>query len=165
MAGLGSSCSHVAALLFKLEAAAHFKLNDKTTCMSQFCSLKASRKYVEPTPLSAIDFSRSKKHALPKASKKVITYVSYSCVDPTVGKNAISRNQFAEQNKKNPDLAVFTSLDVSDFQGNHSPLDKNRAASDVKLKSIEINSETDSGTENDETCIPEPLSGLFDPSS
>ena len=84
MAGLGSSCSHVAALLFKLEAAAHFKLNDKTTCMSQFCSLKASRKYVEPAPLSAIDFSRSKKHALPKASKKVITYVSYSCVGATV---------------------------------------------------------------------------------
>ena len=33
------------------------------------------------------------------------------------------------------------------------------------IEHIELNSETDSDTENDETCIPEPLSGLFDPSS
>ncbi|XP_065069708.1 uncharacterized protein LOC135694769 [Rhopilema esculentum] len=43
MAGLGSACSHIAALLFKLEAATHYKLNEEVSCTSQLCSWKASK--------------------------------------------------------------------------------------------------------------------------
>ena len=110
MAGLGSACSHVAALLFKFEAAVHYNLNEQTTSTSQLCAWKTSRKFVTPAPLSAIDFSRPKKQSLPAAAKKKVSNKHFSCYDPASGSNPIKREDFAALYHAYPKAAVFTSL-------------------------------------------------------
>ncbi len=160
MAGLGSSCSHIAALLFKLEAAVHFKLNDQTACTSKLCSWKASRKHVNPSPLLAIDFSRPKKHSLPKHAKKRPQVTHYSCKDPSTGEDAISKQDLKELYKSAPEIVVFTSMATSQLRDEkvHEPFQI--------TNSVTVNeSETDTASETDETCIPEPLTSLFDPST
>ncbi|XP_057310110.1 uncharacterized protein LOC130648104 [Hydractinia symbiolongicarpus] len=52
MAGLGSVCSHVAALLFRLQACTQLGLN-KVACTSTLCSWKKSRRQAIPAPLIA----------------------------------------------------------------------------------------------------------------
>ena len=46
MAGLGSACSHVAAILFKIETAAHLNLKSPTAPTSLLCEWKKSRKHL-----------------------------------------------------------------------------------------------------------------------
>ena len=110
MAGMGSACSHVAALFFKLEAAAHFNLNEQTASTRQLCAWKTSRKFVTPAPLSAIDCSRPIKQSLPPAAKKKVPNKYFSCYDPASGSNAIKREDFAALYHAYPKAAVFTSL-------------------------------------------------------
>ena len=56
MAGLGESCSHIAALLFA--AKAFTKLSKGTSCTSQACQwLSPSMQNVNPSPIADIDFS------------------------------------------------------------------------------------------------------------
>lgn len=148
MSGLGSSCSHIAALLFKLEAAVYFNLNseDQTSCTSKLCSWKASRKQVAPAPLANINFSRPKKQSLPKP-KKSFPMISYSCMDPTKGNSAICMEQFSNLYSTNPEIALFTSLDCNYFtkkDGQHCVI-------------IEYEGESD------EDNLPEPLTSLYDP--
>ena len=57
---LGSACSHLAALLFKLQACSMIDLN-KVACTSKLCAWKKSRTQANPAPLLAINFSRPKK--------------------------------------------------------------------------------------------------------
>ena len=154
MAGLGSSCSHIAALLFKLEAAVHYQLNEKTAKTSQLCAWKASKKHVSPAPLSAISFSRPKKGSLPKAQKPVVRNRHFSSFDPTNRKYPISKEDLAELFEINKNAAVFTSLPVSEFTTAKAGGEKCQA--DVK-EIVACRSETDSCDENDENCIPEPL--------
>ena len=52
MAGLGSACSHVAALLFKVELACHLKLAEGISRTSVPCEWKKSKKSVQPAPIS-----------------------------------------------------------------------------------------------------------------
>eukprot|EP00795_Rhopilema_esculentum_P005663 gene5663-10902_t len=113
---------HVAALLFKLEAAVYFQLNEKRACTSELCAWKASRKSVQPAPLSAIDFGRPKKQTLPAISTRDILFGCVSFID----------NDMAE------------------------------AAKNVHHSS---GSDTDSVDETEDSCIPEPLTSLFLPSS
>ena len=61
LVGLGSACSHIAALLFKLEAAVHHRLNREDASTSQLCSWNASKRSVNASPLKAMNFSKSKK--------------------------------------------------------------------------------------------------------
>ena len=91
VAGLGSSCSHLAALLFKLEAAVHYQLNEKTASTSQLCSWKASRRQIKAVPASTINFYRPEKRSLPKPSKMIFLNRNYSCFDPTSGDDAIKK--------------------------------------------------------------------------
>ena len=70
MAGLGSACSHIAALLFKLETAVHLKLKDSAAPTSVLCSWKSCTKTVEPAPEKAVNFSRVKKRGLPGDNTK-----------------------------------------------------------------------------------------------
>ena len=160
MAGLGSSCSHIAALLFKLEAAVHFQFNEKRACTSELCAWKASRKSVQPAPLSAIDFGRPKKHTLPAISTRDILVKNYSCSDPTTGSNPISNEKLSALYKISPNSAIFTSLDVSAYIDNDN--DRAEAAKNVHHSS---GSDTDSVDESEDSCIPEPLTSLFLPSS
>jgi len=136
MAGLGSSCSHVAALLFKLEAAAHFKLNNEVTCTSKLCAWKGTKKHVDPAPIKNINFKRSKKHALP-ASNKASTHAAsshFSVTDPYQGPSGISKEQFNDLKHRNSTAVVFTSICDAETS-------KDRSNDD----------DTDSDTENDET--------------
>ena len=56
----GSACSHVAAVLFKVQACTELKLN-KTACTSKLREWKRSRKRAYPAPLKVLDFKRPKK--------------------------------------------------------------------------------------------------------
>ena len=60
---LGSVCSHVAALLFKLEACVRIQQN-KTAVTSQLCAWNQSRKRAEPAMLQNISFKRPKKEQI-----------------------------------------------------------------------------------------------------
>ena len=55
MAGLGSACSHVAALLFKIESACHLKLTEGILPTSVLCEWKKSKKSVQPAPIKLIN--------------------------------------------------------------------------------------------------------------
>ena len=57
MAGLGEVCTHVAAVLFYLEAVSH--IQGKETCTSQTCQwiLPSVKKKVEYLPIADIDFT------------------------------------------------------------------------------------------------------------
>ena len=160
MAGLGSACSHTAALLFKLEAAVHFQLNEKMASTSQLCSWKSAKKHVSPAPVSGIDFSRPKPRSLPKPQKKVkVQNKHFSCQDPTISKaGAISREQLVKLHEIYPQAAVFTSLPAHEFK-------KNAVETISHLKRHKSASDTDTDIENDPGIIPEPLTSLFDPSA
>nr|XP_047129777.1 uncharacterized protein LOC124809815 [Hydra vulgaris] len=60
MAGLGSACSHVAALLSKLEAASRLKLHE-TPPTSILCTWKKCKKSVQPASLQLINFQQPQK--------------------------------------------------------------------------------------------------------
>ena len=66
MAGLGSAWSHVAALLFKIESACHWKLTEGISPTSVLCEWKKSKKSVQPGPIKLINFNLTRKHQLPK---------------------------------------------------------------------------------------------------
>ena len=48
MTGLGSACSHVAALLFKIKSVCLWKLTEVISPTSVFCEWKKSKKAVQP---------------------------------------------------------------------------------------------------------------------
>ena len=158
MAGLGSACSHVASLLFKLEAAVHYHLNEQTASTSLLCAWKASKKHVMPAPVSVIYFSRPKARSLPMIKRKMQVVRNFSCLDPTSGDSAISKDKFKELQAIYPKAAVFSSLPVYDI------VDSSQSFEVVSCAQRD-DSETDSDIESDSTIIPEPLTSLFDPTA
>ena len=88
MAGLGSACSHIVALLFKLETAVHLIMKDSTAPTSILCSRKSCKKAVEPAPLKAVNFSRVKKQGLPGDNTKNVPHKITPCgmKNPSAGK-------------------------------------------------------------------------------
>ena len=154
MAGLGSACSNVAALLFKLEAAVRYKLNQPTACTSQLCTWKASKKHVNPAPIKAINFKRGKKNALPSVTSNTpVSSDHFSVKDPTAGDSGISRDKLKELHQIYSQAAVFTSIYKGDIDDN------------LVAQCSSSNSDTDSDTETDENFLPEPLTSLFDPTA
>ncbi|XP_057289881.1 uncharacterized protein LOC130612565 [Hydractinia symbiolongicarpus] len=120
MAGLGSACSHVGALLFKLQASALLGIN-KIACTSKLCAWKRSRRFAEPALMTEIDFSRPKqKQTVPK-EKKVVSdrkKKPFSFRDPTHLNNEFHKQKLKELYTVNPDAAILTSLynnDPEDF--------------------------------------------------
>ena len=152
MAGLGSACSHVAALLFKLETAVHLELNKPSAPTSQLCAWKKCKRNVTPAPIKAINFQRAKKHQLPNdlslVPKNSITK-SYSFRNPNCGINGLNSEEIKSLYKANPKAAFFTSIDINDFEPNE----------------LFEDSETDTASETEENCIPDTLTSLYDPSS
>ena len=77
MADLGSACSHVAAVLYKLEPAVHFELNKPTASTSMLCSWKPSKRNVQPSPAALINFARPKKtHCLQNKKLKNVVLIT-----------------------------------------------------------------------------------------
>ena len=65
---IGSACSHLAGLLFKLEACVRLQLNKKSVT-SQLCQWSRCRKRAEPALLLEINFKRPRKGHLPEEAK------------------------------------------------------------------------------------------------
>ncbi|XP_047128538.1 uncharacterized protein LOC124809071 [Hydra vulgaris] len=150
MAGLGSVCSHIGALLFKLVACAQLGLN-KISCTSTFCSWKKSRKSATPAPLKKINFSRPKKRkTLPNISDNENSQDErpYSFKDPTPTSDS-KKKKLLELKKLYKNAAVLQSVDI-------------------KNESKEHCSDTDTAEEDDsynEYNLPEPLTSLYLPAS
>ena len=158
MARLGSAFSHIAALLFKLEAAVHFKLNEPTVGTSELCAWKACRRYVTAAPLSRISFEQPKRGNLPtmQDSEKILKPAihNYGWHDPTLACNGISTSSLQQLHALYPIAAIFTSIDsVTLF---------NEPSTGSLGQDCHEASDTDSDTETSENCIPEPLTSLFD---
>ena len=148
MAGFGSACNHIAALLFKLEAAAHFHLKQATASTSQLCAWKASRTHVLPAPLLAIDFSRPRKKSLPKYQKKTAKPRSCSYLDPTVGDDGIPILMLKKLHSIYVKAAVFTSLPLYDITDTQYQVEKHHH------RSTQCDSDTDTDIENDPSILP-----------
>ena len=154
MAGLGSACSHVAALLFKLETAVHAGLNERTVATSELCAWKACKRSVTPAPLNSINFKKPKRGLLPSECMGRTESVGaspghYSCNDPTTGQHALSAEHLKTLYELTPKSAFFTSVCTAEYASDNSRMD----------------SDTDSDTENDDNCLPEPLTSMFDPTA
>ena len=84
MTGLDSVCSHVAALLFKIELACHLKLTEGISRTSALCEWKKSKKSVQPAPKKLINFSSPRKHQLLKETAQ----------EPLKRRNFSTKNRF-----------------------------------------------------------------------
>ena len=119
MAGLGSACKHVAALLSKLEAAVRYQLNQPMACTSQLCAWNASKKHENPAPIKAINFKRGKKDALPSVTSNTpVSSDHFSVKDPTTGSSGISRDKLRELHGIYSQAAVFTGIYKGDIDDN-----------------------------------------------
>ena len=94
MAGLGSACSHVAALLFKIESACHLKLTEGISPTSVLCEWKKSKKSVQPAPIKLINFSRPRKHQLPKESaQEPLKHRIFFSKNPFLGTHPLTNDE------------------------------------------------------------------------
>lgn len=145
MAGLGSACSHLAALLFKLQACVQLELNKEAVCTSKLCTWNRARTKVEPAPLKSINFKRprkdSKTPSLPNPPKKTLKDFTTRDSAPISEED---KNDLKSLYEIAPNAAVFTCVNW--------------------IHEISDDNDTDSADENDSTSLPEPLSFLYDPS-
>ena len=150
MAGFGFACTHVAALLFKIESACHLKLTEGISPTSALCESKKSKKSVQPVPIKLISFSHLRKHQLPKeTAQESLKRRNFSTKNPFLGTHPLSNDELKKVHQENPVPAIFTSIDPSCF---HEYLDSD-------------DSFTDSSSETEETTLPEPLASIYDPTT
>ena len=136
MAGLGSVCSHVAALLFKIDACIRLELY-KVSSTSKLCQWKKSRRQVDPAPLLNIKFQQPKMNKdLPRRESEKI------CPEKNFATKNVDIPQLNLLKNLSKDAAIFTSV--------------------VEIKSADT-SETDSASEDETSSLPEPLTYMFDP--
>ena len=138
---LGSACSHLAGLLFKLEACVRLQLNNKFVT-SQLCQWSRCRKRTEPALLQEINFKRPRKGQLPEEAKTSRNVKQHFSVRSPVG---ISDEKLAQLKEISPNAAIFTSL--------RSSKKDDKPASDY---------ETVTAEENEDSLLPELLKSLFD---
>ena len=151
MAGLGSACSHVAALLFKIESACHLKLTEGILPTSVLCEWKKSKKSVQPAPIKLINFISPRKHQLPKEiSHKSLKRRNFSTKNLFVDTYPLTKDELKKLHQENPPSAIFTSIDPSCLH--------EYSNSDDSLT-------IDSSSETEETTLPEPLTSVYDPTA
>ena len=145
---MGSVCSHVAALLFKLHACTQLELN-KVACTSKLCSWKKSRKQAHPAPLKCLSFKRHhQKDLLPKTDSPFKgSLIGFSTPDPIKFATKTHVENIKALKKIAPDAVVFSSI---------SQYDDERSTDE---------SSTDTAEENDCTSLPELLTSFFVPSA
>ena len=136
---LGSACSHLAGLLFKLEACVRLQLNKKSVT-SQLCQWSWCRKHAEPALLLGINFKRPRKGQLPEEPTITQNRVQHFSVRSAIGIPA----EKLELRELSPNAAIFTSLPSSE---------RDKPASDYDTVTAE---------ENEDSRLPEPLTSLFD---
>ena len=109
-------CSHIAAVLLKLETAIHIKLKDSTAPATLLCPWKSCKKAVEPAPLKAVNFWRVKKRGLPGDTTKNVSHkiANYGTKNSSAGKFPLKSEDVQSLYKINPQAVCF-------FHGNRSP--------------------------------------------
>ena len=138
---LDSACSHLAALLFKLQACSMMDLN-KVACTSKLCAWKKSRTQANPAPFLAINFRRPKNNDLvASASNDEVNIKSHCSRDPKRLPELV-RNKFIQLKEIAPKAAVLSSVSI--------------------FADTQLDSGTDTADEDETTCIPEPLGSLFE---
>ncbi len=135
----GSACSHIAALLFKLEAGVRNDLN-KMAVTSMLCQWNRFHKSAEPTLLQMIDFKKPKKDQLPHPNKTVENPVCCCSVCSKNSIKSITPEKIAELKNIMPKAVYFTSTNETYNQEN-------------------VSDDTTSADECDENVFPEPLTG------
>ena len=104
MAGLGFACSHVAALLFKIESACHLKL---TVGISPTSEWKKNKKYVQLAPVKLINFSHPRKHQLLKeTAQEPLKRRNFSTKTPFLGTHPLANDELKTTPGK-PSLCNF----------------------------------------------------------
>ncbi|XP_076061065.1 uncharacterized protein LOC143036937 isoform X2 [Oratosquilla oratoria] len=114
MASLGSCCSHVAAHLFKLEVAVHFKLNESATYTRQLCSRKGSTKMSHPALPQSFTPTRDSKPIGPPQPPR-----------PTAHSSSVSSTSGREDQDLSHKVLlhhVYPPDSVWYFAGHHCPL-------------------------------------------
>ena len=141
-------CSHVAALLFKLEACVRIQQN-KTAVTSQLCAWNRSRKRAEAAMLQNIDFKRPKKEQIVPAeiNNKVHPETHFSLSASSFPKSAVLQTKLQELKDIATNAAILSSFliqkDICDF-------------------SIDSGDEALTADQCDNTLLPETLTSLFD---
>ena len=117
---------------------------------SVLCEWKRSKKSVQPSPINLINFSRPRKHQLPKEIvHKSLKHRNFSTKNPFLGTHQLTNDELKKLHQENPASAIFTSIDPSCFH--------EYSNSDDSL--------TDSSSETEETTLPEPLTSIYDPTA
>ena len=142
---MGCACSHVAALLFKLQACTILELN-KVASTSKLCSWKKSRQRAHPAPLTQISFKRPKKTDL---VPDVITDVphqlpSFSVRWDVIENDIETKEKLLELKKLSPNAVVLKSVLI-------------------ESDDIDYDSEATISSDEREHCIPEPLTSFYEP--
>ena len=140
---LGSASSHVAAVLFKLQACVQLGMNKKA-CTSKLCQWNVSRRKADPVPLQQMSFKRPRKGDLPEILDPFEDPKPFSFKDPLL--NNISEKikiKIAELRSIAHKAAVFTSI------------------SKFVPEKID-NSDTDTADKEKANSLPEPLASLYD---
>ena len=142
---LGSACSHVAALLFKLEACCRIQEN-KSAVTSQLCKWNRSRKSAEPSLLKNINFKRPKKDDLPQEPLDKNAEANYTMKRFHSSQVSIPIEKIKQLKQIVPNAAFFKIVN----------LDKQESAE------FFISSDTDTANHSELNCIPEPLTSFYD---
>ena len=141
---MGSVCSHVAALLFKLEACIRTGIF-KTAVTNLKCQWNKSQKNAQPDTLQNINFKRPKRSQLPfENNKKPMKQIKNFSTHPDLSVKNISKNLIDELRTIAPNAAFFTSMH------------------DNGCNSDNIEYSTATADENEENIFPEPMTSLFD---
>lgn len=112
MAGLGSACSHTAAVLFKLEAACDIKRTENSPT-SELCAWKRSKKNVQSAPLQCMNFCRVKREQLPQEiEKKKPKTKNYSTKNPFLGTKPLLEDEMKENCIKLALMPQYSNLSI-----------------------------------------------------
>ena len=148
---LGGACSHLGALLFKLEKGCELNLNKPNACTSELCGWNKSRKRCHPAPLKEISFKRPKKdNPIPQVDEPFTgTLTGYSSPDPVKFCTEKQECMLRELKQILPKAALLTSV-----------------SSDFAVPDSESEGEsTDTADESEGNTIPELFTSFFDPAS
>ena len=107
---LGLACSHVAAVLFKLQACVQLGMNKKA-CTSKLCQWNVSRRKADPVPLQQMSFKRPRKGDLPEVVDPFEDPEPFSFKDPLLNNVSGKRKRkILELQSITPKAVVFTSI-------------------------------------------------------
>ena len=104
MTELGSACSHVAALVFKIEKAIYVRETDDTSPTSTLCQWKSTKKSVKTASTQLINFSRAKKDDLPFVPSLTCSYIkNFLSNNPMAGEIPLTKEEQKDLYTINPD--------------------------------------------------------------